>query len=222
MVETNSATALIADSATMNGRMTECYGKIKEYGFYYGTDSTTPHKFVVGVDEYVEKSFSKTVSGLKPGVYYYKAFATNNSDTGYGPIMKFIIKPAGVNDDIIVNLDGEFLTFDVQPVIFDGRTLAPIRAICEALGASVRWSGETRTVTIVKDGTEIKLVIDGDAYINNQLVSIDVPPRIINDRTLVPVRFISESMGCAVDWDNDARAVIITSYDEAAKHVQSD
>ncbi|MDD4169527.1 MAG: copper amine oxidase N-terminal domain-containing protein [Desulfotomaculaceae bacterium] len=194
--------------------MTKCYGKIKEYGFYYGTDNTTSHKFVVGVNEYVEKSFSKTVSGLNPGVYYYKAFATNNSDTGYAPMIKFTIKPPGVNDDIIVNLDGEFMTFDVKPVIVDGRTLVPFRAICEALGADVQWSGETQTVTVVKASTEIKLVIGGDAYINGQLVTLDVPARIINDRTLVPLRFISETMGCIVDWDNDARAVIITSNNE--------
>lgn len=194
--------------------MTECYGKIKEYGFYYGSDSNTSHKFVVGINEYVAKSFSKIVTGLKPGIYYYKAFATNSADTGYGPVEKFAIKPTGANNDVMVNLDGEFMTFDVRPIIDNGRTLVPLRAICEALGADVKWDGDTQTVTILKDNTEVKLIIGGVAYVNGKLVTLDVPAKIVNNRTLVPIRFLSESMGCTVNWDDTAMVVLITSKDK--------
>jgi hypothetical protein len=210
-VETNDATELIANAVTMNGRMTECYGEIKEYGFYYGTDASADQKVVVGVNELVEKAFSKNISDLKPGKYYYKAFATNATATGYGPLKEFTIKEQGVSDAITVNLDGNALAFDVQPIIVNGRTLVPLRVNFEALGADVQWNEETQTVTAVKADTEVKLIIDGEAYINGELTPLDVPARIVNDRTLVPLRFVSEAMGCQVDWIDAAQTVMINS-----------
>ncbi|OPX85334.1 MAG: S-layer protein sap precursor [Pelotomaculum sp. PtaB.Bin104] len=92
MVETNDATELKADAATLNGRMTECFGVIKQYGFFYGTDTRTTKKVVVGTNEYVEKAYKKSISDLLPGKYYYKAFATNAAGTGYGELKEFTIE----------------------------------------------------------------------------------------------------------------------------------
>lgn len=213
-METNDATELTANAATLNGLMTECFGEIKEYGFYYGTDASTDQKVVAGVNEFVAIPFSKNVSDLKPGKYYYKAFATNAIATGYGPLKEFTIIEQGVSDAITVELDGQELIFDVQPIIMNDRTLVPLRVIFEALGAGVQWNEETRTVTAVKADTEVTLVIDGEAYINGALTPLDVPARIINDRTLVPLRFVSEAMGCQVDWLDAARTVVINSKSE--------
>mgnify|MGYP001271816542 FL=1 len=113
--------------------------------------------------------------------------------------------------EVKVYLDGNMLEFDQPPIIEDGRTLAPLRAIFEALGADVGWDGETSTVTAQKDQVEIELQIGSKAaYINNQPVELDVPGRIVNDRTLVPLRFVSEALGARVDWDGSARTVRIT------------
>ncbi len=113
--------------------------------------------------------------------------------------------------EVKVYLDGNMLGFDEPPIIEDGRTLVPLRAIFEALGADVGWDGETSTVTAQKEQAKIELQIGSRAaYINNQPVELDVPGRIVNDRTMVPLRFVSEALGARVDWDGSARTVQIT------------
>jgi beta-lactamase superfamily II metal-dependent hydrolase len=110
-----------------------------------------------------------------------------------------------------VILNGQALSFDVPPVIESGRTLVPLRAILEALGAGVQWDGETQTVTATKNGTEIVLVIGGAAYKNGQLVTLDVPAKIIESRTMAPLRFVSEALNCHVSWDGDTQTITISS-----------
>lgn len=110
-----------------------------------------------------------------------------------------------------VLLNNSMLSFDVPPIIENGRTLVPLRTIFEALGASVRWDGETQTVIAEKADTEIKLAIGGQAYKNGQPVSLDVPAKIVDGRTLVPLRFVSEAMGCQVMWDDNTNTVTIAA-----------
>lgn len=111
-----------------------------------------------------------------------------------------------------VTVDGRVLQFDVPPTIIDGRTLVPLRAIFEALGAEVEWDGATRTVTGRKDATTIILPIGSRSpTVNGMPVQLDVAGTIIDGRTLVPARFIAESLGAAVDWVADTRTVVIFS-----------
>lgn len=122
--------------------------------------------------------------------------------------------------DAKVYLDGNMLAFDVPPVIEEGRTLVPLRAIFEALGAEVTWDGDTRTVTAQKEQVKIQLQIGSNtACINNQPVELDVPARIVNDRTLVPLRFVGEALGAEVDWDGATRTVRI---EQASEHSIAD
>ncbi len=206
MVETNTATSINDYSATLNGKVSECVGKVIEYGFYWGENEKTQLKLVVGSADSVT-GFSKELTNLKPDKYYFKAFATNSAGTGYGKVSLFEIKD---KDAIKVVLNGQELTFDVPPVIENDRTLVPLRVIFEALGAEVQWNGETRMVTAVKDGMEIKLVIDGAAFKNGEPVDLDVPAKIINDRTMVPLRFVSEAVGCQVNWEGSTHTVNIS------------
>ena len=114
------------------------------------------------------------------------------------------------DDTIKVLLDGSRIEFDQQPVIENGRTLVPLRKIFEALGASVEWDENTRTVTSVKDGVTVVLTIGSNImYVNGNSVELDVPAQIIGDRTLAPVRAVAEGFNCKVDWENDTRTVII-------------
>ena len=116
--------------------------------------------------------------------------------------------------DVSVNLDGKKLEFEQPPVIIEGRTLVPLRAIFEALGATVEWDGATKTVTATRGQDVIKLTIgDTKLYKNGQVAyELDVPAQIMGEGfTMVPVRAISESFGCKVDWVAALRAVVITS-----------
>lgn len=90
---------------------------------------------------------------------------------------------------------------DTPPTIVDGRTLVPVRAIFEAIGATVEWDGDTYTATGVRGDTTVVIQIDNTtAYVNGEPKILDVPAQLINNRTMVPARFISESMGCEVTW----------------------
>lgn len=112
--------------------------------------------------------------------------------------------------DVTVTVNGETMSFDAAPQIVQDRVLVPMRAIFEKLGASILWDGDTQTVTANKDGTEISLTIGkATASVNYNLIPLDVPAMIVNDRTMVPLRFISESLGASVDWDAANYQVII-------------
>ncbi|MBE7047066.1 MAG: copper amine oxidase N-terminal domain-containing protein [Ruminococcaceae bacterium] len=116
------------------------------------------------------------------------------------------------SDEINVTINGVKQNYDVMPVIVDGRTLVPMRAIFEALGAEVGWIDHSKTVTGTRNNKTVKLNIDENiAYINGQETILDVPASIINSRTMVPVRFISEMLGEKVEWDDATKTVMIDS-----------
>jgi len=116
------------------------------------------------------------------------------------------------NDQITILLDGEKLTFDVEPYIKDGRTLVPFRGILEALGAEVIWNPTERSVTAKSANTEVYLKIGSvDTLVNGEEVVIDVPAEIKSDRTFVPLRFVSENLGATVGWDGTTRTVAIAT-----------
>ncbi|MZQ75500.1 MAG: hypothetical protein GT589_04995 [Peptoclostridium sp.] len=109
----------------------------------------------------------------------------------------------------VISKVGKF-KFDVPPVIKEGRTLIPVRAILEGFGANVEWDAATKTVTITKDGTTIVLMLEEKtATVNGQSISLDIPVEIMNNRTVVPLRFIAESMGLTVEWDADDSVIEI-------------
>lgn len=111
---------------------------------------------------------------------------------------------------IPVYLNNREICFYVDPVIIDGRTLVPMRDVFEALGAVVSWNGDTETATAQKGDITVQVQIGSDTIRkNNQIISVDVPARIIWNRTLVPVRAVSEAFESVVKWDSDERAVYI-------------
>ena len=115
-------------------------------------------------------------------------------------------------DEIKILVDGIEVQADVPPVIVDDRTLVPFRAIFEALGADVEWEAETRTANVARDGIAVAIQIDNRIMkINGEDFELDVPAQIIDDRTMVPVRAISESFNAKVEWVPETRTVIVTT-----------
>lgn len=112
---------------------------------------------------------------------------------------------------VSVYLNGNKLNFDSEPIIRNDRVLVPMRMIFESLGANVSWYAETQTASAaLSDKTATVTIGSYSASANGSKLKLDVAPIIQNDRTLVPLRFISESLGANVDWDDNARKVIIT------------
>lgn len=129
------------------------------------------------------------------------------------------LAPCVMANDVKVSIDGKYLTFDVPPQIINDSTMVPLRTIFESLGASVEWDQSTRTVTSKKNDTTIVLTIDNPImYVNSRQVVLETPACIIDERTLVPVRAISEAYGTNVEWDNSTRTVIITTGNAAVSY----
>ncbi len=134
----------------------------------------------------------------------------------------FFTKPAYAKD-VRVEIDSLPIEFDQPAIITENRTLVPFRKIFEVLGAEVEWIPETRTAVSQKDGKVVTITIgSNELYINNEPVYLDVPARILNNRTLVPVRAISEAYDCYVDWQGEERLVEIFSKEfyEASKIIR--
>lgn len=113
-----------------------------------------------------------------------------------------------------VYLNGEKMTFDVDPYISEERTMVPFRAIFEAAEADVMWDGDTSTVVAVKDNgmdsTSVVLQIgESYAFVDDAKIELDKPAEIKEERTFVPLRFVMESLGAEVEWDGDSYSVMI-------------
>ena len=114
------------------------------------------------------------------------------------------------SDPVYVRLNGNYLGFEYPPVIESDRTLVPMRFLFEQMGADVTWNQERKEATATMGDTVIRFGIDNTtATVNGEEVTMDVPARLINDKTMVPLRFLSENMGYNVDWDSETRTAII-------------
>jgi len=135
-------------------------------------------------------------------------------------LMVSTMVPVYANNDIKVKIDGAQVNFDVQPQAINGRTMVPLRAIFEALGATVDWDNNTQTVTSKKGDVTINLTLNNPVmYVNGTPVALDAAACAIDGRTLVPVRAISEAFNLKVDWDNDTKTVLISTGTAVAPEV---
>jgi len=165
-----------------------------------------------------------------PAVLIETAFMSNPSDYEWligketqeqyglavGHAIESYLKQESVLNDVIITIDGKILETQQPPIIKNDHTLVPLRAIFEALGANVTWEGTTQTVIAEKDGTVIKLQVNGTQMeitegSKHNIVNLDVAAQLINDWTMVPARAVSEALNATVDWDQDARTVMITT-----------
>lgn len=120
--------------------------------------------------------------------------------------------------DISVIIDSEPVEFDAAPIIYNERAMVPMRKIFEQLGCEVEWLGEGRTVIATKNNLLIAMQIGSSKVIKTDIetadtdvIESDTAPIIHNDRTMIPVRVISEALGYGVEWNEKENAVIIKS-----------
>lgn len=174
-----------------------------------------------------------TDSSAEAGMtYYYRVKAVNNQlSSGYSnevsdlvfvkPKPEIVIPQSGSGQvQMIFTLDqkdysvnGVTKTMDVSPVSLEGRTMLPIRFAADPIGAETVWNGTDKKVTIKLEKTTIELWIgSGAALVNGVSTPIDpenpaVKPIIMNDRTMLPMRFVAENLGCAVEWVPASRQI---------------
>lgn len=128
--------------------------------------------------------------------------------------------PVSAADEISLVAFGNKVECDQPPIVVDGRTLVPLRAVAEAVGAQVEWNAETKTVDIETDTLKLQLTIgEAQLALNNKsdnsytTLPVDVPAQIINDRTMLPVRAVAEGLSLNVDWDSNTKTVNISASD---------
>lgn len=113
---------------------------------------------------------------------------------------------------ISVVVNGKQVSYDVIPIIKEGRTLVPLRAIAQSMDAQVQWNSQSQTISLTQGSKAINLIVgDNKAFVDNQQITLDVPATIVNGRTLVPARFISESLGAQVKWDQYSKTASIVT-----------
>ena len=148
--------------------------------------------------------------GIRPAFYLNDENAVKLS--GSGTEEEPYILTGKESEEIGVFCNGTKLEFDQTPIMEGDRVLVPMRVIFETLGADVEWNGEILTATAVRGETTISLQIDSNImYKNGEAIELDVPARLLNDRTLVPIRAVSEAMEAKVEWNQEDKAVVITT-----------
>jgi len=108
---------------------------------------------------------------------------------------------------------------DTPPTVVSGRTLVPVRPIFESLGATVSWDQDTKIATGVKGDTTVIIQINNStAYVNGEPKALDVPAQLINERTMVPARFVAEALNCDVTWYQEAQTAAV-AYELKGQHI---
>ena len=113
---------------------------------------------------------------------------------------------------ISVYLDGNPVKFSVEPQNIGGKVMVPLRAVFEAMGATLQWNQSTKTAVATKGDITVTVTVGkAVAMVNDKQVKLDAPPAVINGNTLAPLRFVAEAFGNEVAWDPKAQAARITS-----------
>ncbi len=153
------------------------------------------------------------------GLFEHTGVAGHPGDKGMQGIaeilfaqMKPALNKAMDEKSVCVAINGTYVNFDVPAQIINDRTMVPLRAIFEALHAEVSWDDATKTASSKRDDVEVSIKIGENKLTKNgEEITLDVPAQIVDSRTLVPVRAISEAYDCEVKWNADFRRVEIKS-----------
>ena len=185
------------------------------YGGIYGNprdgQDTGGRTYYATSNGRISHNYSNDYStGVRPAFYLNEENAVKLS--GSGTEEDPYILTGKESEEIGVFCNGTKLEFDQPPIMESDRVLVPLRVIFETLGADIEWDGTTQTVTAVRGETNISLQIDSNMmYKNGEAIELDVPARLLNDRTLVPIRAVSEAMEAKVEWIQEDKTVVITT-----------
>ncbi|MEM3432503.1 MAG: copper amine oxidase N-terminal domain-containing protein [Nitrososphaeria archaeon] len=209
----------VAGKLTISKTADELNEKVNFYFELYMGDDSQP--FITKTDAhllYYEDSFSLTLSIDKVYEPIYIAITVSPQDTNrklFGINFKYTIPTMKmiVGNPVALIEDREY-SMDVAPIIIFNRTMVPVRFVSEAFGLKVEWANKERKVVISGINLEIVMFIENrNIKITNKngtkYIASDVPPKIINDRTFLPLRTVSEILGANVNWNEKNKQVTI-------------
>lgn len=130
----------------------------------------------------------------------------------FGILISLVPASVSAARPVILEFDGRIIASDVEPIFIGDHAMVPVRAIFETMGATVTWDAAAQTITGRKaDNTVVLRIGQRTATVNGRSESLAQPAQVVNGRTLVPFRFVGESLGANVEWDNARRIARINS-----------
>lgn len=191
-----------------------------------GDSALESYEFYNGIKYYrYEKAYTAYADGYSPTAFYLTAYITavngklysvayerDYSTNNFVDVIGLLNSISFENGTVKININGERIYPDSAPMIISGRTLVPIRAVAERMGYTVNWDGANQLVTLTSyDGANVLFFGIGNniAFKNNQEIMLDVPATIVDGRTYLPVRAVSEAMDAVVNWNGASRTVEI-------------
>lgn len=164
---------------------------------------------------YYDTPFYETVFvTAKNGKVYFISYQRNSESNHFADVASMLNSISFKNGEIKIEIDGEIIHPDSAPMLIEGRTLVPIRAVAEKMGYSVAWDGENQLVILTSSNgsTILHFEIGSNLALKNlsERIELDVPAVIVGGRTYLPLRAVAEAMDADVNWNGNERIVEIT------------
>ncbi len=186
------------------------------YEYYNNTQYFRYEKaYTASAIGYYDAQFYETIFvTAKNGKLYLISYQRNSVSNHFDDVVNMLNSMSYSNGEIKIKINGERIYPDSAPMLIEGRTLVPIRAVAEKMGYSVAWDGENQLVVLTNsDGSSIlHFEIGNDIALKNlsEKIKLDVPAIIVGGRTYLPLRAVAEAMEADVSWDGNERTVEIT------------
>lgn len=186
---------------------------ISNFEYYNGVEFYRYEKaYTASAEGYLNTSFYKTVFvTAKNGKIYFISYQRNYKENHFSDLVALLNSLSFENGVIKIYIDGERIYPDSAPMIIDGRTLVPIRAIAEKMDYDVEWNEETREVSLNSKTASIVFKIGSEEVFKNQIekITLDVSAVIIRSRAYLPLRAAIEAMDAKVEWNQEERKIEI-------------
>ncbi len=195
-----------------NGTSVDSIFEVSTYVHKYADNAEKVSYFIDGnyVGESGELPFTTLIDGTNySGSHNLRAVVTLES--GKNHYVENQININSAEKPVTVEISGNQVEFDQEPILYNNRTMVPMRKIFEELGADVYWDEKTQTATGKRGDRAVKVTVGQKTmYINSKAVELDTAPLLLSERTLVPARAVAEGLGCDVEWDDRYYLVSIT------------
>lgn len=181
---------------------------VNEYTTYYYTirEVLTETSFDPATMELVPEQLGTAVPPIEVKV---EALTTDKASTKHFMLMQLGKETMLVDGDTVEIDPGRGTT----PQVIQGRTLVPIRAVIETMAGAVDWDGADQKVTLEANGHRVEMWLGSkDIMVDDEPMTMDVAPDVINERTMLPVRFVAENVGCQIEWIGSTGQIIIVFY----------
>lgn len=190
--------------------------EVTGYEYYNGVKYYRYEKaYTASADDFDDTSLYETMFiTVRNGRMYRISYKRDDQKNHFANILSLINSISYQSGEIKIYVNNDKITPDSAPLIVEGRTIVPIRAVAEKMGYSVQWSDKTKTVTLISaiGDTTLQFTIGNNIAIKNsaEALPLDVPAKIYSDRTYLPLRAVAEAMSADVAWNDTERAVYIS------------